>query len=99
MFEGHARLRAVERGQVCAYPLGTRLAYMQPGASSTANACAACPCSGSVPGMRSCAPTGTAPAPGSWAERMIIMSSSYEPTSATAGHAATAPPARPCPRP
>ena len=32
MFEGRARLRAVERGQVCAYPLGTRLAYMQPGA-------------------------------------------------------------------
>jgi hypothetical protein len=32
MFEGHARLRAVERGQVCAYPLGTWLAHMQPGA-------------------------------------------------------------------
>ena len=32
MFERHVRLRAVERGKVCAYPLGTRLAYMQPGA-------------------------------------------------------------------
>jgi hypothetical protein len=30
---------------------------------------------------------------------MIIMSSSYEPTSATAGHAATAAPIRPCPSP
>jgi hypothetical protein len=32
MFEGRASLRAVERGQVCAYPLGTRLPYVQPGA-------------------------------------------------------------------
>ena len=32
MFQGHARLRAVERGQICAYPLGPRLPYMQPGA-------------------------------------------------------------------
>jgi hypothetical protein len=30
---------------------------------------------------------------------MTIMRSSYEPTSATASHAATAAPARPCPRP
>jgi hypothetical protein len=30
---------------------------------------------------------------------MIIMSSSYEPTNATVGHAATAAPIRPCPRP
>jgi len=31
--------------------------------------------------------------------RIIIMSSSYEPTNATAGHAAAAAPIRPCPRP
>ena len=30
---------------------------------------------------------------------MIIISSSYDPTSATAGHAATAAPVRPWPRP
>ena len=32
MFVGRASLRAVERGQVCAYPPGTRLPHMQPGA-------------------------------------------------------------------
>ena len=32
MSEGRARLRAVERGQVGAYPLGTGLPHMQPGA-------------------------------------------------------------------
>jgi len=36
MFEGHVRLRAVERGQVCAYPLDTRLAHMQPGTDRVA---------------------------------------------------------------
>jgi hypothetical protein len=39
------------------------------------------------------------PAPGAWAERMIIMSSSKEPTSATAAHAATVAPTGPCPSP
>ena len=34
-----------------------------------------------------------------WAELMIIMSSSYEPTSATGGHAATTAPDGPWPRP
>jgi hypothetical protein len=32
MFEGHARLRPVARGQVCAYPLGSRPTYVQLGA-------------------------------------------------------------------
>jgi hypothetical protein len=32
IFEGRARLRAVEPGQVSAYPLGPRLPHMQPGA-------------------------------------------------------------------
>jgi hypothetical protein len=36
MFEGHVRLRAVERGQVCEYPLDTRLAHMQPGTDRAA---------------------------------------------------------------
>jgi hypothetical protein len=30
VFEGHARLRAVERGQVRANPLGTWLPHVQP---------------------------------------------------------------------
>jgi hypothetical protein len=35
MFKGHARLRAVERGQVCAYPLGPRLPHMAESRSTT----------------------------------------------------------------
>jgi len=57
---------------------------------STANAWAACTCSGSASGMHSGAPPKAVSVPGSWAARMIIMNSSYEPTSPTAGHAVTA---------
>jgi hypothetical protein len=32
MLEGHARRHAVERGRVCAYPLGPWLPDVQPGA-------------------------------------------------------------------
>jgi hypothetical protein len=41
----------------------------------------------------------TVPRGSACAPRMIIMSSSYEPTSAAAGHAATAAPIRPWPKP
>jgi len=109
MLEGHARQPAVERGRVRAYPLGPWLPHMQPGADrahrgdapdrklETANASAARTCSGSASGMHSGALRRAVPVPGSCAARMIIMSSSYEPARATAGHAANAAPIRPCP--
>jgi hypothetical protein len=110
MFEGHASLCAVERGQVCAYLLGTRLPHMQPGADRAhrrhvpgrkldRECLRSLRLRGSASGMHSGAPRRAESVPGNRAERIIIMSSSYEPTSATVGHTATAAPVRPCPRP
>jgi len=57
-----------------------------------------------VAAVRSAPATPNVPGPpavpaGTWAERMITMSSSYEPTSATAGHTATTAPDGLLPRP
>jgi len=76
-----------------------RIEGTRPAAMSAANTPAACTRSRSVPDT---AP-GTRSAPetlpsGGRAPRMIVMNSSDDPARATAGHAATAAPARPWPR-
>jgi hypothetical protein len=58
----------------------------RPAVTSPANASGACACSGSSPGAP-VAPDPTAGPEAVCAERMITISSSYEPTKATAGHA------------
>jgi hypothetical protein len=104
------RIPSGGRGQVCAYPLGTRLPYIQPGADRADRGHASGrklsrECLRSMRLQRigarhavSCLARGF-PAPATWAERTITVRSSYKPTSATAGHAATAAPIRPCPSP
>jgi len=79
----YARTRWARGCPTCSRARIARTDGTRPAASSTANAYAACVCSGSVAGMHSGAPPRAVSVPGSWAERMIIMSSSYEPTSAT----------------
>jgi hypothetical protein len=68
----------------------------QSAASSAANTTSACSPSGSA---TDAPPWGRGTAVCFGAPRMIIIRSSYDPTSATAGHAATAAPIMPWPRP
>jgi len=88
MFEGQARLVWVgERGQVDAEPLGTRLPHVQPGADrahrwDTPGRQLGRECLDGLglqrisPRQPVRSPRTTVPAPGTWAARMIIMSSS-----------------------